>query len=197
MTTYPNQKVVTVHKNKGSADQPFLQLINSEWQQAAKELTGVEFKLYIYIAANADGFEFALSRKDVMNCTGISEIAYENGIKSLIKKGYLFHTHGNNFDFNSSPKKYGIEDSDLPLKVWDEPLESMGLSPKKYGDTPLKSMEEIHNIHNIYKTHMCNDDISLEGILVEKSTLTSKPTPSGDFQSQINSWMRESRKNRT
>lgn len=193
MTTYPNQKVVTIHKKKGSADQPFLQLINSEWQQAAKELTGAEFKLYIYLAANADGFELALSRKDVINCTGISDDAYDRAIKSLIQKGYLVNSHSNRYEFNTSPENQ----DNLSLKSGDiAPIIRIS-SPENQEDIPLKIRKEIHNIHNIYKTHMCNDDISPEGILVEKSTLTSKPTPSGDFQSQINNWMRESRMNRT
>jgi hypothetical protein len=193
MTTYPNQRVVHIHKKKGSPDQPFLQIRNDEWQRAARELTGAAFKLYIYLAANADGFDLALSKEDVMNCTGIKSDAYYDSFNLLVTKGYLVKVQGNIYNFYT----YLEKPEEVIWKNQIDPLEKPETASGKTRNPIWKNQGEIHNIHNIYKTHMCNDDISPEGILVEKSTLTSKPTPSGDFQSQLNSWMRESRKNRT
>ena len=65
MTTYPNQKVIHINKNKYTAN--FLQVGIDEWQTAFKKLTPSAFAVYLYLASNADGFDLALSQKAIEN----------------------------------------------------------------------------------------------------------------------------------
>jgi len=57
--TYPNQRVITI--NRESAKSDFLGIKNENWQAAARDLGAHALMLYLYLAANADGFNLALS----------------------------------------------------------------------------------------------------------------------------------------
>ena len=57
--TYPNQRIVHIHRERPAAD--FLGIKNDNWKAAARDLSAHALKLYLYFAANADNYEFALS----------------------------------------------------------------------------------------------------------------------------------------
>lgn len=57
--TYPNQRMVNIHREKISAD--FLGIKNENWKAAARDLGAHAFMLYLYLASNANGFTLALS----------------------------------------------------------------------------------------------------------------------------------------
>lgn len=57
--TYPNQRLVTVHREKAKTD--FLGIKNENWKAAARDLGAHAFMLYLYFASNANGFTLALS----------------------------------------------------------------------------------------------------------------------------------------
>lgn len=59
METYSNQIGIRINKDKIEND--FLQISNSLWNAAAKELTYSAFKLYLELASNANGFIYYLS----------------------------------------------------------------------------------------------------------------------------------------
>ena len=52
--TYPNQRVVTVHREAIKSN--FLGIKNENWKAAARDLGAHAFKLYIYFASNADNY---------------------------------------------------------------------------------------------------------------------------------------------
>ena len=48
-----------VHRERATTD--FLGIKNENWQAASRTLGATALRLYLYIAANADNFELALS----------------------------------------------------------------------------------------------------------------------------------------
>ena len=101
MTTYPNQKVIHINKNKYTAN--FLQVGIDEWQTAFKKFTPSAFAVYLYLASNADGFDLALSQKAIENALGIKKTAYHNAIEALKKEGYIEVLQGNIEVFHTAP----------------------------------------------------------------------------------------------
>lgn len=59
--TAPHQRAVAIHKVKQEKD--FLQIKNSHWMEFNKKYGPYALQLYLYLAKNADGYEFALSQK--------------------------------------------------------------------------------------------------------------------------------------
>jgi len=57
--TFPNQRMVCVHRERASAD--FLGIKNENWMAAARDLSAHALKLYLYLASNADNYKLALS----------------------------------------------------------------------------------------------------------------------------------------
>lgn len=103
MITYPNQRVVTIFKEKCNND--FLQVNNDEWQTAAQTLkTYSAFKLYLYFASNKNGYSVALSPVAIEEAIGISENTYRAAFKELVDCGYLGKVNGkkNQYTFHTS-----------------------------------------------------------------------------------------------
>ena len=101
MVTYPNQKII--HINKGEYTQNYLTVGIDEWIEASKVLKPNTFKVYLYLCSNADGFDLALSRQDVINKLGISLDSYKRAIKELTDKKYIELKQGNVYDFYTMP----------------------------------------------------------------------------------------------
>lgn len=95
MFIYPNQRIITIKKNATTEN-----ILDYETtMKAMRDLKPTTFLVWIYLNANENGCEFALSRKDIMNQTGISSSSYDNAIKELKEKSYLIHTTDNRYDF--------------------------------------------------------------------------------------------------
>ena len=73
MITTPNQRVILVRRESTKDATNFLAIKKENLERALYELTGSEFKLYIMIAANKDGYEFAFSPQYYHNVTGMHE----------------------------------------------------------------------------------------------------------------------------
>ena len=84
-----NQKLIRVVKAVSDADNPYSIFNKAALEKAMKKLSGNEFKLWAYLAANKDGYEFGLSRKDACEVCGIAKNTYLNAVNTLIEKGYL------------------------------------------------------------------------------------------------------------
>ena len=85
--TVPNQKVV--HVNRQKCDKNFLQISKDNWYAANKDLGPYGLQLYLYIAGNRDGFDFALSQEAAERDAGITKTTFHKYVKVLIEKGYL------------------------------------------------------------------------------------------------------------
>ena len=100
--TFPNQRMVTVHREEVKRD--FLGIKNSNWQSASRDLGAQAFNLYIYFAANANGYSFALSPAAVRQTIGMPNSTYRDQLLKLIDKGYLVQSGSNRFDFYEVPQ---------------------------------------------------------------------------------------------
>ena len=101
-TTYPNQKWIQIHKNYNTNN--FLMVDNNEWMTANKTLSPYGLQLYLFLAANRDGYQFALSPEYAHDAVGISRTTFYEYLRRLETSGYLVWRCGNVFDFYTSPR---------------------------------------------------------------------------------------------
>lgn len=118
MKTYPNQKIVKIKKEKYNSN--FLQIGIDEWQGACKKLSGSGFKLYLYLASNANNYDLALSAKDVEESVGISHSSYKNAVQELINTGYLEFKTGNLYFFYCNGNKQKEEEIEEEIEEQEE-----------------------------------------------------------------------------
>ena len=100
--TYPNQRMINIHRESAKTD--FLGIKNENWKAASRDLSAHAFKLYIYLAANADNFTLALSPAAVRQEIGMARSTFHDQFHVLLDKGYLVHSHGNTFEFYETPQ---------------------------------------------------------------------------------------------
>ena len=178
MNSYPNQNIVKIHKQSYKRD--FLQIGVEEWQQASKDLTPSAFKIYLYLASNANNYNLALSKQDINNKLGISFTRYYEAISLMKKLHYLCSEGGNYLHFFLKPnpefeKEHGIRE-------WQNP-ESEELAPKaeqiapKTGKIVPKSNIEIDIIDN--------KDIIEDVIKKEKQTVYRVSGANEDYAAQF------------
>ena len=74
--TVPNQRVVTIHREKARSD--FLGIKNENWQSAARDLGAHALLLYLYLASNADGYDLALSPAAIRQAVGMARSTYHD-----------------------------------------------------------------------------------------------------------------------
>ena len=107
--TVPNQKSIIIHKKKYIKN--FLQVGIDEIQEVVKKYNKSTVALYLYLCANADGYNLALSQVAVENAYGIKKTAYYDAIDNLIKDGYLVKESGNTYGFYTTPLSAKTETS--------------------------------------------------------------------------------------
>lgn len=100
--TYPNQRMIHVHREPAKSD--FLGIKNENWQAASRDLGAHALRLYLYFAANADNYTFALSPADIRQTIGMPTSTYRDQFMVLIDKGYLVQSGGNRYDFYEIPQ---------------------------------------------------------------------------------------------
>ena len=101
--TYPNQKIVTVHKAPADKDH-FYGILNKEALfNACRELTSNELKVFLYAATNQQGYQMALSTTDIAAQVGSTVDGIRTAIRGLVKKGYMEQDHGNYYTFYELP----------------------------------------------------------------------------------------------
>lgn len=106
MKTVPHQKTVEVVKEPcdNTCKEHYYSKINLiAMSEAALNLDAGAFKLWIYFAKNQNEYEFALSSKAVEETFGMKIKQYNNAVATLIDKGYLVNTKGNNHKFYEKP----------------------------------------------------------------------------------------------
>ena len=107
IVTYPNQKMVHIHRIQAKSD--FLGILNDNWQFALRDLQPYAFALYLYFAANADNYRLALSPEAVHNSIGMARSTYRDQLKKLIAKGYLVEKGANSYDFYEMPQTRAVQ----------------------------------------------------------------------------------------
>lgn len=102
--TVPNQKVVKVQKELCNKQNIYAAINIDAMESAARALDAGAFKLWVYFAKNQDGYEFALSSKEVEVTFGMKIKQYNNAVDNLIEAGYLVRQgDSNTYHFNEKP----------------------------------------------------------------------------------------------
>lgn len=96
----PNQKEVKVNKEPCNKNNIYAAINLQAMEQAAINLDAPSFKLWVYFAKNQNGYEFALSSKDVADTFGMKRDQYNRAIEKLIAGGYLVEMGGSKWSFN-------------------------------------------------------------------------------------------------
>ena len=85
---FPNQKGIRVIKAESNADNPY-SIFNYAALQNAMKLPNAAFKIWAYLNAHGNEYEFGLSSKEVCEVCDISRNTYNKAIEELIARGYL------------------------------------------------------------------------------------------------------------
>ena len=100
--TFPNQRMIQVHREPIESD--FLGIKNENWQAASRDLGAHALRLYLYLAANANNYSFALSPADIRQRIGMPTSTYRDQFLILVDKGYLVQSSSNRYDFYEVPQ---------------------------------------------------------------------------------------------
>jgi len=101
--TVPNQRTVQIHRERATSD--FLGIKNCNWQSAARDLGAHALMLYLYFAANADGYTLALSPAAIRQTIGMPPQTYRDQFNKLLDKGYLIDKGNNHYEFYEIAKR--------------------------------------------------------------------------------------------
>ena len=110
-TSYPNQDMVTIHKERYDAN--FLQVGIDEWTTAFNTLKPGSFGLYLYLCGNMDGYHLALSSAAVQRALGYSDSTYRRAKKELIEKEYLVVSERSSHVMDFFPTPPVVESSEM------------------------------------------------------------------------------------
>lgn len=121
MPSYPNQRTIRIHREAARTD--FLGIKNENWQSAARNLDYPAFVLYLYLAANKDDYELALSSAAVKNAVGMARSTYYDQFQKLVNQGYLVNSHGNTYDFYEVPPIGSMEERSVSGAGQENPAE--------------------------------------------------------------------------
>lgn len=138
--TNPNQKTIKVSKKVCNEKNIYAVINLSAMESAAIDLKAGAFKLWIYFSKNQNGYQFALSNKDVNDTFGIKKDQYDGAVKELIEKGYLVETSGNHYTFYEVPQKQE--------KTTTENEENFSQQEKTTTKSGKKPQPEVGKNHN-------------------------------------------------
>lgn len=89
MKTVANQEVVEVHKELCDKAHIYAMINIEAMQLAMKDLTPVQFQVWLYFAKNQAGYTFAVSPAAALNEFGIKKDSFQKAKGILKEKGYL------------------------------------------------------------------------------------------------------------
>ncbi len=142
MAYFANQKTITIHKPQIEKDATKIILDRKVVEAAARELTGNEFKMYMYFASNSDNFDLDFSPSHFGNTYGITADTARKIVKKLEEKKYLIRRgrSENLFDFYLSPQKK----LHLTIKVEKRYIEdeSGARYPMSFGEFSKAALED-------------------------------------------------------
>lgn len=111
----PNQKVLVINKPLPST--PFLQINELDWQEAYKALKPSTFAVYLYLAQNANGYNFEYSPQAIENAGLMNKGTASRAKQELIDKGYI---EGNQFYVQSKYRRQLHEEVQDEIKRMTE-----------------------------------------------------------------------------
>ena len=116
--TSPNQRVIHIHREP--LDNNFLGINNDSWKAATRVLGAPAFVLYMYLAANKDNFNLALSPAAVQKEIGMARSTYYDQFRNLEALGFLQKGKGNVYHFYERPLQFLNSGFDAPVPEQDD-----------------------------------------------------------------------------
>lgn len=92
-TTSANQDVVEIQKEVCDKNHIYATINIHAMQLAMKDLTPVQFQVWLYFAKNQAGYTFAVSPAAALNEFGIKKDTFQKAKQVLKEKGYLVHDY--------------------------------------------------------------------------------------------------------
>ena len=181
--TYPNQRVIKI--NRESAKSDFLGIKNVNWQAAARDLGAHALMLYLYLAANADGYNLALSPAAIRQAIGMPRSTYQDQFIKLIDRGYLVQGSGNIYSFYETPQPShaSIQTSittQTPNNVlnFEECPPDVSCVDRAASNVPTEDIE-INNRENQINNNGINNSVlnGAENIYIPKEKIIKIPIP--------------------
>ena len=146
--TYPNQRIVKIHRESVKTD--FLGIKNENWQAASRDLGAHGLRLYLYLAANANNYNLALSPAAARAAIGIPRSTYFDQFAILVDKRYLVPGAGNTFDFYEVPQPATQTQKEVSADGLNfEEIPSHGEQGGSCGQSVLPEDIEINNNNSI------------------------------------------------
>ena len=176
-TTFPNQRMIKIHRESVKAD--FLGIKNENWQAASRDLGAHALMLYLYLASNANNYTVALSPAAVRQAIGMARSTYHDQFHKLVDRGYLVPSHGNTFEFYEVPQAATQARNELSadrLNFEESPL--CDTQEACVGQSVLAEDTEINNRDsetNITETNISEKE---EAVIIQKPKvreITIKP----------------------
>ena len=146
METYPNQRTIKVHREKATTD--FLGIKNENWQAASRDLNAHALNLYLYFAANADGYTFALSPAAIRQAIGMPISTYRDQFNKLVDKGYLVPSGNNYYEFFELPQTRTASIQDDECAILDADAEKTAAVAFKQPQTAKVTTRKDREINN-------------------------------------------------
>lgn len=166
--TYPHQRIIKIHREAAKSD--FLGIKNENWMAASRDLGAHALRLYLYLAANANNYELALSPAAVQESIGMPRSTYHDQFRVLVSKGYLVPAHGNTFDFYEIPQPRARTHDDVQtafVELLEIATSDSQEKPQNEQAYPLKDIE----INNSQMEP--NNDINIDGPMVREIHITN------------------------
>ena len=89
MTTVANQEIAEIKKEPCDTNNIYAKINIEAMQLAMKDLTPVQFQVWLYFAKNQAGYVFAVSPSAALNEFGIKKQSFQEAKRVLKEKGYL------------------------------------------------------------------------------------------------------------
>lgn len=89
MTTVANQEIAKVNKEICDETHIYAKINVEAMFNAMKDLSPIEFQVWLYFAKNQEGYEFAVSPAAALKEAGIKRDSFQRAKRVLKDKGYL------------------------------------------------------------------------------------------------------------
>ena len=173
-------QLITISKKPAHYSGDYLQISNSEWEKAFRELSSSAFGMWLWLIRHNESFKNELSKAAFKKDLGLSDSTYERAWKELKDKGYAVKDKKHNNLYFILPsvgqKKDTPKNEGVVIDCGETPPKMTNNTPKNEGITPPKMNIEIDNIDIINKQEelVANATNSSSGVLSGSNKNTPK-----------------------
>ena len=102
----PNQRTIRIQKEKCDKNNKYSTINLEALQLAMKNLTNAQFKVWMFLAKNADNYNLEISPAEAAVYWGIRKTTMQETIRFFIKVGYLIPIDNSStyYEFHEIPE---------------------------------------------------------------------------------------------